>query len=567
MTADPHVVKPDVASECDPNSVKDVDAVVPEEEDEDDLERYLDNLVEEYDKSVEMHKQQLDTTEKEEQEEAVPVAVEKTVVAIRQIDRESVSEGQANAVKPVTPESSPGKEVAKADEETQAMDDGDNKSVTESTGESLPALPSDQELSMDDLRELEKLIAQQEREEQMEMDRQMALKLQEGDDAELVQSMVGEAAAAEASEADNEPTQASTEAAEAPLSASPASSENPGTASGVSPLEAPRSTSARAAVLEETPEYRYLMNLGKVAPYWVPDTSHDSCMQCDQKFSLLKRRHHCRCCGELLCASCCSFRAFLEYMRDQQQLMAASTSTAATPSSSSSIGASPDWPEARICTKCDALVQRRDELLQLRYLAECGIGEDSGLAEFPIKGVLKKPKGKAGAGDGGEADEEDDDTTTDNSDSQATPTKKVIFSDGVRPGHDEFTDEAAQRTRRRSRAKPVQVAAMAQEAIEPVAVVQQSPTESEMVARALNSYKSFVTSLKMFYNVQGQSYLPPIKQHLPPLLKNYGGFLPVVELKNDFHSCLELCEFLKEERRDFLVQKRLYCAVKIIDCE
>lgn len=53
--------------------------------------------------------------------------------------------------------------------------------------------------------------------------------------------------------------------------------------------------------------------LGRVQPYWVPDNSTNNCMQCNLKFSILRRRHHCRCCGQLLCSSCCCLKAKLEY--------------------------------------------------------------------------------------------------------------------------------------------------------------------------------------------------------------------------------------------------------------
>lgn len=480
------------------------DADVDVREDDMDLESYLDKLVEEYDKSMDAVEEFKQPTKQ------IPVTSRQP---------QQVIETKINGSTAIQVEQ---KELVKVEEVKSECTDPKNESPAVD-GETAKA-----EMETEELREYEDMILQQEREKQMEMDRQMALKLQADDDGNQVLS----------GSDDTTQTSPSTTA----------------TASRVSPLEAPRSTSVRATILEETPEYRYLMNLGKVAPYWVPDTTHDSCMQCDQKFSLLKRRHHCRCCGELLCASCCSLRAPLEYMRDKQQPLG--TNTSSIPSSSAS-GMSTD--EARICTKCDKLVQRRDELLQLRYLAECGIGEDSGLDDFPIKGVLKKPKAVGAA-----VEEEDEDTTTDNSDSQATPTKAVIFSDGVRPGHvDDIGDsrEVHVGKRRSAKSKP---GATAEEREVSAA---QSPSESEVVAQALNSYKAFVTALKTFYNVHSQSYLPPLKSQLPPLLKNCGSFLPIIELRKDFNSCLELCEFLKEKRRDYLIQKRLHCAVQIVDCK
>jgi len=41
--------------------------------------------------------------------------------------------------------------------------------------------------------------------------------------------------------------------------------------------------------------------LGKLQPYWVPDEAAKSCMRCQLKFTVVKRRHHCRACGEVNC--------------------------------------------------------------------------------------------------------------------------------------------------------------------------------------------------------------------------------------------------------------------------
>lgn len=43
-------------------------------------------------------------------------------------------------------------------------------------------------------------------------------------------------------------------------------------------------------------------------PIWIPDTASSTCMECDARFTFVKRRHHCRCCGRLLCNDCCNVR-------------------------------------------------------------------------------------------------------------------------------------------------------------------------------------------------------------------------------------------------------------------
>lgn len=39
-------------------------------------------------------------------------------------------------------------------------------------------------------------------------------------------------------------------------------------------------------------------------PAWRPDAASASCLCCGQQFSMFVRRHHCRACGELVCAAC-----------------------------------------------------------------------------------------------------------------------------------------------------------------------------------------------------------------------------------------------------------------------
>ena len=61
-----------------------------------------------------------------------------------------------------------------------------------------------------------------------------------------------------------------------------------------------------------------MMALGSYKPFWIPDTDADSCMICDLRFNVIKRRHHCRACGKVLCASCCGMRAKLQYLENKE---------------------------------------------------------------------------------------------------------------------------------------------------------------------------------------------------------------------------------------------------------
>ncbi|XP_065657083.1 zinc finger FYVE domain-containing protein 9 isoform X3 [Hydra vulgaris] len=58
-------------------------------------------------------------------------------------------------------------------------------------------------------------------------------------------------------------------------------------------------------------------SLGFFAPSWIPDTNTKTCMSCDTKFTVVKRRHHCRACGKVLCASCCNMKFNLPYMENK----------------------------------------------------------------------------------------------------------------------------------------------------------------------------------------------------------------------------------------------------------
>jgi FYVE zinc finger/PH domain len=45
-----------------------------------------------------------------------------------------------------------------------------------------------------------------------------------------------------------------------------------------------------------------------VKKYWQPDEESSNCIECDEEFTMLNRRHHCRTCGLLFCDRCCPMR-------------------------------------------------------------------------------------------------------------------------------------------------------------------------------------------------------------------------------------------------------------------
>ena len=51
-----------------------------------------------------------------------------------------------------------------------------------------------------------------------------------------------------------------------------------------------------------SPDYSVLemSGLGYEAPVWIPDSDAPACMLCQAKFTMWKRRHHCRACGKVI---------------------------------------------------------------------------------------------------------------------------------------------------------------------------------------------------------------------------------------------------------------------------
>ncbi|XP_068949102.1 zinc finger FYVE domain-containing protein 9-like [Petaurus breviceps papuanus] len=66
------------------------------------------------------------------------------------------------------------------------------------------------------------------------------------------------------------------------------------------------------------PTRKPFTTLGEVAPVWVPDSQAPNCMKCEARFTFTKRRHHCRACGKVFCAACCSLKCKLLYLERKE---------------------------------------------------------------------------------------------------------------------------------------------------------------------------------------------------------------------------------------------------------
>ncbi|XP_068562494.1 zinc finger FYVE domain-containing protein 16 isoform X2 [Cebidichthys violaceus] len=60
--------------------------------------------------------------------------------------------------------------------------------------------------------------------------------------------------------------------------------------------------------------------LGNRQPSWVPDAEAPNCMNCYQRFTFTKRRHHCRACGKVYCAVCCNRKCKLKYLEKEARV-------------------------------------------------------------------------------------------------------------------------------------------------------------------------------------------------------------------------------------------------------
>ncbi|CAI4227478.1 unnamed protein product [Auanema sp. JU1783] len=140
--------------------------------------------------------------------------------------------------------------------------------------------------------------------------------------------------------------------------------------------------------------------LGKSKPYWIPDSDCASCMLCDLKFSFLLRRHHCRACGRVLCAACCSGKAMLQYMADD-----------------------PKQGPARVCTPCSSMLAKIEDY-------EDRLQDERNDEAVRVKGVLKTRTASTATVDGTEQPWD----VPEPSSSSNSQRRSVMFRDGTKPG-------------------------------------------------------------------------------------------------------------------------------------
>ncbi|XP_017266453.1 zinc finger FYVE domain-containing protein 9 isoform X3 [Kryptolebias marmoratus] len=152
-------------------------------------------------------------------------------------------------------------------------------------------------------------------------------------------------------------------------------------------------------------------SLGEVAPVWVPDSQAPVCMKCDVKFTFTKRRHHCRACGKVFCATCCSLKCKLVYMDKKEARVCVTCHSALTsaqswetPTAASNQSPNPNNP-AEYCSTIPPLQQAQ---------ASGVLSSPPPTVMVPV-GVLKQPG---------------------NEGSISRDQRRVWFADGVPPNRD-----------------------------------------------------------------------------------------------------------------------------------
>ncbi|OQR76585.1 1-phosphatidylinositol 3-phosphate 5-kinase-like [Tropilaelaps mercedesae] len=58
------------------------------------------------------------------------------------------------------------------------------------------------------------------------------------------------------------------------------------------------------------------LNDSEFKQFWMPDSNCKECYECGAKFSTFRRRHHCRICGRIFCATCCNLDMIKQHKDD-----------------------------------------------------------------------------------------------------------------------------------------------------------------------------------------------------------------------------------------------------------
>ena len=177
--------------------------------------------------------------------------------------------------------------------------------------------------------------------------------------------------------------------------------------------------------------------LGRVQPFWVPDADAPDCMICAARFTLVKRRHHCRACGKVLCAACCNEKHSLVYLENKEgrvctpcrTVLARLEGAAGQQSSGLATPPAPADPAASLGAR-----PRPNPANPMEYCSTVPVADQVAAASGsrPPPSVMV-PVGVLKRASEGEPDRSGSSASTGQ---QQGENKSVMFSDGIRPGGD-----------------------------------------------------------------------------------------------------------------------------------
>lgn len=164
----------------------------------------------------------------------------------------------------------------------------------------------------------------------------------------------------------------------------------------------------------EPPRTMSDIRVGTYKPFWIPDNEALSCMLCAIKFTILKRKHHCRGCGKVLCGTCTNYKAKLEYLDNREERVCAICFRIL----SSDIHGEVNGDHENDVTLDPSNPSEYSSTVPPTNQAQASSSDPPATVFVPV-GVLKK------------------------SDQRRGEPKQVVFSDGIRPGCDLTEDATA----------------------------------------------------------------------------------------------------------------------------
>ncbi|XP_017781380.1 PREDICTED: zinc finger FYVE domain-containing protein 9 isoform X2 [Nicrophorus vespilloides] len=278
--------------------------------------------------------------------------------------------------------------------------------------------------------------------------------------------------------------------------------------------------SASAASTSETQE---LENpdawLGKRAPVWVPDDLALHCLHCNMKFTVIKRRHHCRACGFVLCSKCCNSKHRLEYLD----------------------------MEARVCTRCyDILSKLQNETTINDVNSDNSTRNNKPNPNNPMEYCSVVPPLQQIAAGGGDANPPSVMVPVGvlkrKGSNKAKHNKSVMFCDGIKPGSD-LTNLDNDFNYNGLESKP-----------------QQASSSKKPQSIVLPKANRNVPALEPKSN----SFIAENESCLPPTVTTFKSDISYTECANN----VNVVEMLKNETLTFAIQRNLHVHVRLIsmDC-